>query len=95
MSEEKICKHLDLLVGDVDRYDYSSDPRYAAEEEFMWITDGDIVETVEMLLGSELVNDADPEALRREVNRTFHETLKSVYSDRSTWYSNRKQKFKD
>ena len=84
-------KHLDLLVGDLSRYDYPSIrvARYAAEEEFMWVTDGDIDESVEMLLGSELVKDADPEALRRETNKTFQDTGKSVYSDRETWYSHR------
>jgi hypothetical protein len=89
MSPSKASKNLDFLVGDMARYDYASlrAQRNAAQEEFMFITDGNVDAAVEMLLGSEIVGDANPEALRWETERTFRRTGESIRSDPDTWYS--------
>jgi hypothetical protein len=84
----KSKKYLHLLTGEaIDKYETASGARLAAEEEFMFVTNGNLDRTVKILKKSELVDDASKRVLRAETQSTFTILGMSTYDDKDTWVS--------
>jgi hypothetical protein len=84
----KSKKYLHLLTGEaIDKYETASGARLAAEEEFMFVTNGNLDRTVKILKKSELVDDASKRVLRAETQSTFTILGMSTYDDKDSWVS--------
>lgn len=85
---EKTEKYLQLLTGEaIDSYETASRARRAAEEEFMFVTNGNLDQTVEIVKQSELVDDSSGRVLRAETQSVFTDLGASTYDDKDSWYS--------
>jgi hypothetical protein len=84
----KSKKYLHLLTGEAnDKYETASGARLAAEEEFMFVTNGSLDQTVEIIKKSELVDDTSKRVLRAETQSTFTILGMSTYDDKDSWVS--------